>query len=95
MHQCGGFLSKNVGRLTMQEPGTEEYLLDATGLLCPLPVLKARKALKPIVSGGRLVILATDPGAVADFQSFCEAQGHNLIDWSETDGEYRFEIQKA
>tara|TARA_Y100000588_G_C13915147_1_gene778942 strand:+ start:197 stop:472 length:276 start_codon:yes stop_codon:yes gene_type:complete len=86
---------KDVGQRTMREPGAEEILLDATGLLCPLPVLKARKALKPIASGGRLVILATDPGAVADFQSFCEAQGHNLIDWSENDGEYRFEIQKA
>jgi len=79
----------------MHEPGTEEFLLDATGLLCPLPVLKARKALKPIASGGRLTILATDPGAVADFQSFCEAQGHTLVDWSEKEGEYRFEILKA
>ena len=79
----------------MHEPGTDEHLLDATGLLCPLPVLKARKALKPIDSGGLLVILATDPGAVADFQSFCEAQGHTLAGWSENDGEYRYEIRKA
>ena len=79
----------------MHEPRTEEFLLDATGLLCPLPVLKARKALKPIASGGRLTILATDPGAVADFQSFCEAQGHTLVEWSEKEGEYRFEILKA
>ena len=70
-------------------------MLDATGLLCPLPVLKARKALKPIASGDHLVILATDPGAVADFQSFCEAQGHTLVEWSENDGEYRFDIRKA
>ena len=75
--------------------GGEEYLLDATGMLCPLPVLKARKALKSIEAGDRLVILATDPGAVADFQSFCEAQGHSLLGWNETDGEYRFEIQKS
>lgn len=79
----------------MRETETEEHLLDATGLLCPLPVLKARKALKAIKGGERLVILATDPGAVADFQSFCEAQGHTLVDWSEAGGEYRFEIQKA
>lgn len=73
----------------------EEHLLDATGMLCPLPVLKARKVLKAINGGDRLVILATDPGAVADFQSFCDAQGHTLLGWSEADGEYRFEIQKA
>lgn len=79
----------------MQEPGTDENLLDATGLLCPLPVLKARKALKSISSGERLIILASDPGAVADFQSFCEAQGHTLADWSEKDGEYRFDILKG
>lgn len=79
----------------MQEPGTKEHLLDATGLLCPLPVLKARKALKAVDGGERLIILATDPGAVADFQSFCEAQGHTLVNWTENDGEYRFEILKG
>lgn len=78
----------------MREPGSDEHLLDATGLLCPLPVLKARKALKSISEGECLIILATDPGAVADFRSFCEAQGHTLVAWSEAEGEYRFEIRK-
>ena len=69
--------------------------LDATGLLCPLPVLKARKILKKLEAGAVLEILATDPGAVADFQSFCEAQGHSLLDWSQ-DGEiYRFMIRRG
>ena len=45
--------------------------LDAQGLNCPLPILKARKALKDVADGGTLEILATDPGAVADFEAFC------------------------
>ncbi len=76
-------------------PSVPDNILDATGMLCPLPVLKARKALKAMTAGENLVILATDPGAVADFQSFCETQGHKLVDWTETAGEYRFEIKKG
>lgn len=76
------------------ETETTEHL-DATGLLCPLPVLKARKVLKKMDAGAVLEILATDPGAVADFQSFCEAQGHVLVETSQ-DGEiYRFLIQRG
>ncbi|MDH3531565.1 MAG: sulfurtransferase TusA family protein, partial [Gammaproteobacteria bacterium] len=47
-----------------------DHTLDAKGLNCPLPILKARKALKEVPTGGTLEILATDPGAVADFQAF-------------------------
>lgn len=79
----------------MREAETDDHLLDATGMLCPLPVLKARKALKTLAGGDRLVILATDPGAVADFESFCEAQGHTLVESTERDGEYRFVIRKG
>ncbi len=76
------------------ETGTAEQL-DATGLLCPLPVLKARKALKKMDAGGLLEILATDPGAVADFQSFCEAQGHSLLESTQDGDVYRFLIQRG
>lgn len=53
--------------------------LDARGLLCPLPVLKARKALQPLASGAVLEVLADDPAAVVDMPHFCTEQGHALI----------------
>lgn len=63
-----------------------DTLLDARGLKCPLPVLKARRAMKPLVAGGVLVVRATDPGAPADFEHFCAATGYDLIS-SETEGD--------
>ena len=69
--------------------------LDATGLRCPLPVLRARKAMKGVAAGGVLEIKATDPGAVADFQSFCETTGDELLDWREDEGVFLFRIRKA
>lgn len=70
-------------------------LLDATGLRCPLPVLRARKAMKGVAAGGILEVKATDPGAVADFKSFCEATGDELLEWQEDDGVFLFRIRKA
>jgi tRNA 2-thiouridine synthesizing protein A len=69
--------------------------LDAKGLNCPLPILKARKALKEVPDGGTLEILATDPGAVADFQAFCRQTGNELLEHSENDGIYQFLIRKS
>ena len=64
----------------MTDATAEVYAtLDATGLLCPLPVLKARRALKPIAPGGVLEVLATDPGAVKDFEHFCSTTGCELL----------------
>ena len=60
--------------------------LDATGLLCPLPVLKARRALKPLAPGAVLEVLATDPGATKDFQHFCQTTGCELLESSEQSG---------
>jgi tRNA 2-thiouridine synthesizing protein A len=60
--------------------------LDATGLLCPLPVLKARRALKSLAPGGLLEVLATDPGAVKDFEHFCHTTGCELVDAGEREG---------
>ena len=54
--------------------------LDATGLLCPLPVLKARKRLKALQSGEVLKMLADDPAAVIDVPHFCNEQGHTLLE---------------
>lgn len=69
--------------------------LDAKGLNCPLPILKAKKALKELSDGGTLEILATDPGAVADFQAFCRTTGNELVEHSEEGGVYRFLLRKA
>jgi tRNA 2-thiouridine synthesizing protein A len=71
-----------------------DHSLDLSGLTCPLPILKARKALKTLPPGARLVVLATDPGAPADFVAFCQSNGYDLVESSETAGTYRFVIAK-
>jgi tRNA 2-thiouridine synthesizing protein A len=53
--------------------------LDLSGLLCPLPVLKARKALQAMTSGCEILVLATDPMAAIDMPHFCNQQGHELL----------------
>jgi tRNA 2-thiouridine synthesizing protein A len=68
--------------------------LDARGLKCPIPVLRARKAIRGIGPGEELEVLATDPGAVKDFHAFSEATGHELVEWREEDGEFRFLIRR-
>jgi tRNA 2-thiouridine synthesizing protein A len=73
----------------------EPTVLDATGLLCPLPVLKARKALKGMAAGEVLKVLATDKGAVKDFAAFCKTTGNALIEQSEADGMFTFLIRKT
>ncbi len=69
------------------------HLLDAKGLNCPLPILKAKKALKDVPHGEILEILATDPGAIADFEAFCQQTGNELVE-SDTGGDvFRFLIK--
>ena len=70
-----------------------DQTLDAKGLNCPLPILKARKALKAVPSGGTLEILATDPGSVADFEAFCRQTGNELVEHSQDDSVYMFLIK--
>lgn len=74
---------------------SEPHHLDAKGLKCPLPVLRARKAMKDVPHGGVLVVEATDPSASQDFQQFCETTGHRLIAEHEADGVYTFHLEKA
>jgi tRNA 2-thiouridine synthesizing protein A len=70
-------------------------ILDAKGLKCPLPVLRARKAMKDVAEGELLQVLATDPGAVKDFAHFCDTTGHQLVE-SKRDGDvYSFLIRKV
>lgn len=59
---------------------THDDELDATGLLCPLPVLKAAKRLRGMAPGAVLRVLADDPAAVVDVPHFCVEQGHTLVE---------------
>lgn len=69
--------------------------LDAKGLLCPLPVLRARKALKALDPGDVLAVEATDPSAPKDFAAFCETTGNRLLSSTEADGVFRMEIERV
>ena len=73
----------------------DEIELDARGLLCPLPVLKARKRLLAMQSGAILRLLATDPMAVIDVPNFCREAGHTLLSSEEMDGHHQFRIRRA
>ena len=69
--------------------------LDARGLLCPLPVLKARKRLQALGSGEVLRVLADDPAAVIDVPHFCAEAGHALLATAEEDGAQVYLIRKG
>ena len=73
----------------------DRQTLDTTGLNCPLPVLKARRALRRLNAGDELEVLATDPGAIKDFQTFAQSTGHALLQWNEADGVFSFLLRKA
>jgi len=68
--------------------------LDARGLNCPLPILRAKKALAGLKPGQVLRILATDPGSVKDFEAFCRQTGHQLVSHAETDKVFTFHLRK-
>ena len=71
-----------------------ETTLDVKGMSCPLPVLRANKALRGLAPGDRLRVLATDRAAVADFQAFCRETGHALVAQAEESGVFSFTIRK-
>ncbi|MEZ5841654.1 MAG: sulfurtransferase TusA family protein [Hyphomicrobiales bacterium] len=70
-----------------------DQVLDAKGLNCPLPILKAKKALKAVPAGGTLEVLSTDPGSAADFEAFCRTTGNELLESGNEGGVYRFLIK--
>ncbi len=72
-----------------------ETILDVKGMNCPLPVLRANKALRGLESGARLRLLSTDRAAVADVQAYCRETGHALLAWSEEAGVFSFVIRKT
>lgn len=68
--------------------------LDARGLNCPLPILRSKKALTDMQPGQTLKIVATDPGAMKDFQAFAKQTGHELIYAAEVEKEFLFLLRK-
>lgn len=70
-------------------------VLDVKGLNCPLPILRAKKAIKDLEAGAVLEVIATDPGSVADFDAFCRQTGNTLVSQAEDAGVYTFTIKKG
>ncbi|MBT3916666.1 MAG: sulfurtransferase TusA family protein [Rhodospirillaceae bacterium] len=69
--------------------------LDTKGMNCPMPILKAKKAMKDMAGGETITIYATDAGSVADFGAFCRTGGHELVESSEADAVFTYVIKKA
>ena len=69
-------------------------VLDARGLKCPMPIVKTAQAIKTVEQGELLEVLATDPGAVADFGAWSRSTGNELVESSVTDGVYRFVMRR-
>ena len=69
--------------------------LDARGLNCPLPILRAKKAINGLEVAQTLKITATDPGSVKDFEAFCKQTGNELVSATEDGGEFTFFIKKG
>lgn len=76
-----------------EEPGADR-VLDTRGLNCPMPILKAKKALNDMAPAQVLKVLATDPGAVRDFEYFCKHTGHTLMETTELEGEFVFMVRR-
>lgn len=74
---------------------SHDALLDAKGLNCPLPILRAKKAIADLSSGQVLKIVATDPGSVKDFEAFCKQTGNTLLSSAEASGAFEFMIKKS
>lgn len=72
-----------------------DLVIDATGLACPLPLLKAKQALNQLAPGQVVEISATDPGSVRDFHSFSDVTTHSIIHFDEKDGLYIYVIKKG
>ncbi len=69
--------------------------LDASGLNCPLPILRAKKSLSGMASGKVLHIIATDPGSVKDFEAFARQTGNELMESKEEGGKFHFLIKRV
>ena len=72
-----------------------DVTLDTSGLACPIPILKAKKALATMAAGATLEVLATDPAAPKDFEAFCRATGNGLLESGNRGLAFWFLIQRA
>ena len=88
-----GLVEGLVDGMTDNVSGAERY--DLRGLKCPLPVLKARKIIKPMSSGSKVWLETTDPLAVIDIPAFCNENGHNLLKTEELSDHHRFLVEKG
>jgi tRNA 2-thiouridine synthesizing protein A len=70
-------------------------VIDARGLACPLPLVKARQAMMVVEAGERICVLATDPAAPRDFAEWCEVSGHLLVEEREEAGVFVFLLEKV
>lgn len=68
--------------------------VDARGMRCPMPLLRAKQALNNLVSGERVRVLATDSGSVRDFHSYAELSGHKIEFFAENQGQYEYLLVK-
>ncbi len=68
--------------------------LDTRGLNCPIPILRAKKAITELGGGQVLRVTATDPGSVKDFEAFCRQTGHELVSSGQSGNEFEFLIRK-
>jgi tRNA 2-thiouridine synthesizing protein A len=78
----------------MSDPTAFDREVDARGLNCPLPILKAKKALAELGSGQVLKVVSTDPGSVRDFQAFARQTGNQMVGQSEADKVWTFFLQR-
>jgi len=69
--------------------------LDASGLNCPLPILKTKKALNKMNDGKILDVISTDAGSVKDIEAFCNQTGNKLVSVTEDDGQFVFTIERV
>lgn len=72
-----------------------DRVLDVRGEACPLPLLKARRALKALAVGQCVQVLATDPGSEKDFQAFARQSGHALLEATQQHGEFHYILQRS
>jgi len=80
--------------LSMSAEVEADRILDARGLDCPQPIIQTRQAMKALNAGDTLLVLATDPGSVLDFQAYCRMSDVELLQMSESQEEYRFLMRK-
>jgi tRNA 2-thiouridine synthesizing protein A len=72
--------------LSIPYEGTVALVVDAQGLVCPLPILKAKKALSTLQAGEVLAVITTDRNAIKDFQAFCRQTGNSLLSQQQAEG---------